>query len=163
MYLPQLDLSVWRAILAGLSAQLACEAAAVLFVSSWAGRPWRERILAAIPFAAFIWLALAARDVQAQVDFWSRYLAFQLANYPPDAYPLLAQQTQQDYASVVEGVNRLGWIAVLITETLAALYAALLFHWFAPHKQDDKIVAPIQEDGDEVEFLIEPLDRPGRN
>ncbi len=63
----------------------------------------------------------------------------------------------------MEGVNRLGWIAVLITETLAALYGALLFHWFSPRKQDNKIVEPVEEDGDEVEFVIEPLDRPGRN
>jgi hypothetical protein len=163
MHLPQLDLSVWSAILVGLAAQLACEAAAVLFVSSWAGRPWRERTLAIIPFAALIGLALAARDVQAQVDFWSHYFAFLQAHYPPSHYSELAQQTQQDYASAVEGVNRLGWIAVLITETLAALYGALLFHWFASPKQADKIVTPIQEDGDEVEFLIEPLDRPGRS
>jgi len=138
MHLPQLDLSVWSAIVVGLAAQLACEAAAVLFVSLWAGRPWSERTLAALPFAAFIWLALAERGVQTQVDFWSHYFAFLQSHYPPSQYSVLAQQTQQDYASVVEGVNCLGWIAVLVTETLAALYGVLLFHWFVSPRQDNK-------------------------
>ncbi|HEV8190798.1 MAG TPA: hypothetical protein VGP82_04845 [Ktedonobacterales bacterium] len=103
MYLPQLDLSVWHSLLVGLTVQVGSEAAAPLFVASWAGSPWRKRILAAMPFAAFVWLSLAARDVQAQIDFWSHYRPFLFAHYLTGGYSSLAQQMRQDYANVVEG------------------------------------------------------------
>src|SRR5579885_2931399 len=157
MYLPQLDLSAWHAILVGLAVQLACEAAAILFVSMLVGRPWRDRLLAAVPFAAFIWLALAARGMQAQSDFWSHYLAFQQTYYPPDACSMLAQQTQQDYANVVADANRLGWVAVLVAKGLATLYGVLLYRWFTPRRPSAKEAQPAQDDGDEVQFRVEPL------
>lgn len=161
MYLPQFDLSVWHAILVGLAVQLACEAAALLFVASWAGRPWRERILAAVPFAAFIGLSLAARYVQAQIDFWSHYHAFLFAHYLTSGYSSLAQQTEQDYASVVESVSRIGWAAVLVGEGLAALYGVLMYHWFQPPRHEARVSPSLEEeDGDELEFRVESLRRP---
>lgn len=170
MSIQPLSLSSWHTILLGLAVELACEAAALLFVSTLADRRWHERALMALPLATFVWVLGVARGIQLQLDYWSSYFAFLSAHYPPNKYPFLYEQTQQDYrlaiAATTESANRLGWMAVLLTEGMVLFGGALLLYWYtrprlagpakppppAPPKDED-------EDG-ALEITIEPLNLP---
>ena len=134
MELTSLSLSGWYHVLLGLSIELGLA-------------------------AAFVWMIHVTRSVQLQSAYWTHYLAFLALNYPTGLYPLVAQQTQQDYQVVQQSTNQLGWTAVLVTEVTIAFGGVLLFHWCAPHIRDPKTsaasVAPAEEN--ELEFAIEPL------
>jgi hypothetical protein len=162
MSVPQLSLSVWQSVLLGLALELGVVAAGMLFVSAWAKRPWRERLLALVPVAAFVWVVLLARGVRAQAEYWAHYLAFQAAHYAPQAYPDLARQTQRDYGLVVEGANRLGWTAVLAAEGVALLGGALALRWWRARRhprQGPLTLARAAGEAGEPDITVEPLSR----
>jgi hypothetical protein len=165
----QLGFEEWRAILLGLALELGAEAAALLFVSALARRPWRERLLVAVPFAGFVWVSLLARDLGAQATYWRVSLSwipaiYLASGYPPNGQPpLLVQQTLQDYQHGLENANRMGWAAVLVTLALTLLGGALLLYWYSRVEKDvDERVAPISVD-DDSNFTIEPLERAERS
>lgn len=162
----------WHNILLVLALELACEVAALVFVSTWIKPRWIERALVALPVAAFMWILWLARSFQTQLDYWSSYYAFLYANYPPDRYSLLYAQTQEDYraaiGSATQGANHLGWTAVLVTEGMVLLGGVLLLYWCAPGRRSAEKPAPPapahgehdeEEDG-KLEITIEPLSRP---
>lgn len=165
-----LSLSSWHTILVGLAVELACEAAALLFVSTLADRRWHERALVALPLAAFVWVLGVARGIQLQLDYWSSYFAFLSAHYPPNKYPLLYEQTQHDYrlaiAATTDSANHLGWTAVLLTEGMVLLGGVLLLYWYTQARRGipakPPSPAPPKDDGEDgaLEITIEPLSLP---
>lgn len=166
MGIQPLSLSSWHTILLGLAAELACEAAGLLFVSIWTERRWHERALVAAPLAAFVWIVSVVRDIQPQLDYWSSYFAFLFVHYPPARYPLLYAQTQQDYRlatrAATESANRLGWTAVLLTQ------GVLLLYWYIQARRGTRAgpakppppAPPRDDEAGELEITIEPLSRP---
>ena len=153
------SLSEWYHILLGLSVELGVAAAGLVFVGFWVERRWSERCLVLVLVASYVWMVLMARGMQVQGNYWAHYLGFVADHYPPAAYPLLAQQTQQDYHLVLESTNRLGWTAVLVTEMTILFGGVLLLRWCAPHRHDAKppmLPAASAEDG-ELELTFEPL------
>ena len=162
MSIPRLSLNVWEGVLLGLALELGAVAAGLLFVSAWAKRPWRERLLALVPVAVFVWVVLLARGLRAQAEYWAHYLAFQAADYGPRAYPGLARQTQHDYGLVVESVNRLGWSAVVVTEGIALLGGALALRWWRARRrtlQGPLASARVAGENGEPDISVEPLRR----
>jgi hypothetical protein len=128
MMFPRFGLSSWHTIVLGLAVELAFENAGLVFVSVVTERRWRERVLVVVPVAAFVWMMGTVRRIQIQLTAWSSYFALLGAYYPTDP-SLLSAQTLQDYQHVVDGVNRLGWTAVLVTEMMVLLGGMLLLRW----------------------------------
>jgi hypothetical protein len=160
MALPELSLGAWVSVLIGLALELGCVAGVLLFASYLVGRRWSERLLVIVPVAAFVWMLPMARGVQAQHDYWTSYLAFQVAHYPPSAYPELARQTQQEYADVLQRVSRLGWIAVLVTEGCVLLGGALALRWSRHPRlasQGRRAATHADVEAGESDITVEPL------
>jgi hypothetical protein len=169
MAVPRLGLSSWHTIVLGLALELAFENAGLVYVSVVTERRWRERALVIVPLAAFVWMIGTARGIQIQVTSWSSYFAFIAANYPDST--LLYAQTRQDYQPAVDGVNSLGWTAVLVTEAMVLFGSILLLRWGSAvgwwgRRRDSTPPAPVtvmpsEHDGDagELEITIEPLNR----
>lgn len=165
-----LSLGSWHTILVWLALELACEATALVFIAIWTERRWYERALIALPLAAFVWILWLARSIQTQLDYWTSYYAFLYAHYPPDSYPTLYAQTQQDYRAAIggamAGVNGLGWTAVLVMEGMVLLGG--LLYWCAPGRPrrspakspPPSAPAPLDGEAGELEITIEPLSRP---
>ena len=120
MELTSLSLSGWYHVLLGLSIELGLAAGGLYFIAFMVHRRWSERSLVAVLAAAFVWMIHVTRSVQLQSAYWTHYLAFLALNYPTGLYPLVAQQTQQDYQVVQQSTNQLGWTAVLVTEVTIA-------------------------------------------
>src|SRR5215469_4521271 len=128
MAVPRLSLSSWHTIVLGLALELAFENAGLVYVSVVTERRWCERVLVFVPLAAFVWMIGIARGIQLQLTYWSSYFAFIAASYP-DYYTYLYSQPKQDYQHVVDGVNGLGWTAVLATEVMVLFGSILLLRW----------------------------------
>jgi hypothetical protein len=162
---PRFGLSSWHTIVLGLAVELAFENAVLVFVSVVTERRWRERVLVVVPLGAFVWMLATARGIQVQLTGWSSYFAFLGAYYPADA-SLPYAQTLQDYQHVVDGVNSLGWTAVLVTEVMVLFGGALLLRWGSAVGWWGRILTPkaripdedVLESG-ELEITVEPLRR----
>jgi hypothetical protein len=162
MVLPQLGLSAWHTILIGLAVEVALENAGLVALSFWTQRRWSDRVPVVVPLAAFVWLLATARGIEAQLTWWSHYFVFLAVHYP--GYSLLYDQTQQEYLPVVEGVNRLGWTAVLVTEGMVLLGGLLVLRWGQGvwWSRTTALVHPMQaqDEAGELEITVEPLGRP---
>jgi hypothetical protein len=169
MVFPRFGLSSWHTIVLGLALELAVENAGLIYVSVVTRRRWGDRVPVVVPLAAFVWMLGTARGIQIQLAYWLSYFAFVSVHYPP-YYSLLYGQTQHDYQLVVDGVNRLGWTAVLVTEMMVAFGGLLLLRWGSavgwwgrrPSTPSAVALMPDEEDeveAGELEITVEPLRR----
>jgi len=166
MSLPLLSPNTWHTTLLSLALGLGCEGAVLLFASFTTKQRWRERILALLPVATFVWMLLLARSVQAQTTYWVSYFAFQATYYPSDTYLPLYLQTQEEFKQVIANINRLGWTAVGVTEGMVLVGGALLLRWYQPaqrrqepkpRKRED--LTQVMDEASDLEIVIEPMNR----
>lgn len=156
-----MSLGSWHTVLVELALEVGCCAPILAFFSI----VWRRRglptILALLPIAANVWIVLLTRDAQIQDDYWQHYLTFVAEYYPADAYPLLAQQTQQDLDAVTQAFDHQGWAAVFVTEGTVLLSGFLLVRWYGPREQESVPVMQTPSEGSdgELEISVEPIER----
>jgi hypothetical protein len=163
---PKLTFEQWHGILLGLEIELGIVAALMLFVATLAQRPVRERLLCALPFAAFVGMALLARDFAMQAAYWRITFSWLLpysfvgSNFP-NGYPVLVAQTLQDYAQALDTSNHWGWTAFVATEVIVLLSGFLLLRWYSLMPQQgnplDLPPRPIPHSAED-DFRVEPLE-----
>jgi hypothetical protein len=159
--LQSLSLDSWHTVLVELALEAGCFVPILAFFSM----VWRRRglpsVLTLVPMAAFVWIALLARDAQIQDAYWQHYLAFVAEYYPADAYPLLAQQTQQDVDAATHAFDSEGWTAVFVTQGTVLFSGFLLVRWYGPRERGGAPVVPTPSEGSdgELEITVEPMER----
>src|SRR5262245_21543673 len=160
MSLPLLAPNSWHTILLVLALGLGCEGAVLLFGSLWTQQRRREHALALLPIAAFVWVLLVARSVQAQSSYWVSYVAFQATNYP-QLYTL----TQEEYKLAIGDINRLGSTALGVTEGMVLVGGALLLGWYQPARRQEpepwkrEALTQVIDEANDLEIIIEPMNR----
>jgi hypothetical protein len=163
---PQLNFDQWHGIVLALAVELGIVAALLLFVATLAQRPRSERLLCALPFAAFVCMALLARHFAMQAAYWRVTLSWLLPyssfglNFP-NGYPAFVAQTLQDYSQALYTTNQWGWTAFITTEVIVLLSGALLLRWYnlAPQQVNPfyHSLRPIPNSAED-DFRIEALE-----
>jgi hypothetical protein len=134
---------------------LAVEGALLVFATQYRRRPWLERLLAAAPALAFLWIMHAARDLHGTYAEWQAYARFMAWHYPAS----FAQHSFEGLDGAVAGAARLGRLVLVVTLGMAELGWALLLQGRggeqgAPHARTARLPA-----GDEgLELTVGPID-----
>ncbi|HEY7834383.1 MAG TPA: hypothetical protein VIG30_12480 [Ktedonobacterales bacterium] len=139
-----LPLLIWRQIILLYALLLGLEGPALLLAAVRYRRPRVERLAAVVPVAAFCALLVVARALFDTYTYWHTYAAWEVVNYPSRYWATMLNQTAQDAAPSVSGVQSLGIVLAVLTAALLAGGWALVIRWQAQPPPSARRHAPVE-------------------